>query len=303
MSCTPPDGVVLVDKPSGLTSHDVVARVRRLCGTRRVGHAGTLDPMVTGLLLVGVGRATRLLAFLVGMPKAYAGTIRLGQATTTDDAEGTLTASAGVREGTEDLLPAALDTLRGEILQVPASVSAVKVAGKRAHARVRAGEDVELPARPVTISRLDVVARRPGTALDGTPVLDLEVVVECSSGTYVRALARDLGATLGVGGHLTALRRTAVGPFDAREARTLEVLAGESDTGGVRLATMTDIATRCFPTVVLGEEDSARLRHGAPLAAAPAAGVHAALAPDGHLIALVENRAGAARARLVVDPA
>ena len=169
MSCTPPDGVVLVDKPSGLTSHDVVARVRRLCGTRRVGHAGTLDPMATGLLLVGVGRATRLLAFLVGVPKAYAGTIRLGQATTTDDAEGTLTASAGVREGTEDLLPAALDTLRGEILQVPASVSAVRVAGKRAHARVRAGEDVELPARPVTISRLDVVAPPPGAALGGTP--------------------------------------------------------------------------------------------------------------------------------------
>lgn len=305
MSCTPPDGVALVDKPAGLTSHDVVARLRRLCGTRRVGHAGTLDPMATGLLILGVGRATRLLTHLVGLPKEYTATIRLGQATLSDDAEGRVVAAAGVADpgAVADRLPAAVEALTGDILQVPSSVSAIKVAGERAHARVRAGEDVHLDARPVTVTRFDVVARRPGQAVDGTPVLDLDVVVGCSSGTYVRALARDLGAALGVGGHLTALRRTMVGPFRVGEAATLDALSAASGEGGVTLIPMTDAAVRCFPAVLLGEEDARVLRYGARIPSVAGPGLHAALAPDGHLIALVENARTSARARLVVDPA
>ncbi len=303
MRCSPPDGIALIDKAAGSTSHDVVARMRRLCGTRRIGHAGTLDPMATGLLVLGVGRATRLLTHLVGLPKAYAATIRLGQATVSDDADGALSAAVGVGDPDRlaGALPEALAQLRGDILQVPARVSAIKVAGERAYARVRAGEDVQLAARPVTVTRFDVVGQRAGRADDGTPVLDLDVLVECSSGTYVRALARDLGDALGVGGHLTALRRTAVGPFRIEEARTLDQL--ENAVDGVPLTSMTAAALRCFPAALLDESSTAAVRHGAPVPALPAPGLHAALAPDGHLVALVENRGATARARLVVDPA
>jgi len=305
MSSTPPDGVVLVDKPAGMTSHDVVARMRRLCGTRKVGHAGTLDPMATGLLVIGVGRATRLLTFLVGATKVYTATVRLGQATVTDDADGPVTSNVGVPDPARVLesLPAALDGLRGDILQVPSAVSAIKVGGERSYARVRAGEDVQLDARPVTISRLDVVGATHARAVDGTAVLDVDVVVGCSSGTYVRALARDLGTALGAGGHLTALRRTVVGVFDVAEARTLDALAAEADAGAVGLTPMTTIAVRCFPALPLAQDAAVALRYGKSVAPAPAPGLHAALAPDGHLIALVENHDDVARARLVVDPA
>lgn len=295
------DGILLVDKPQGLTSHDVVARLRRHCRTRRVGHAGTLDPMATGLLVVGVGRATRLLTYLVGADKTYAATIRLGQATLTDDAEGEVTASAGAVPGL-DLEPA-LAGLRGAILQVPSSVSAIKVEGERAYARVRSGEDVRLEARPVTVHRLEVTGAVARTAGDGTAVVDVDVVVECSSGTYVRAIARDLGESLGTGGHLTALRRTAVGPFHVEEARTLAEIAAESAEAPPALTSMTDIATRCFPSLHLDDAAAAGVRVGRPVAEAPAEGLHAALAPDGHLLALVANRDGAARPVLVVDPA
>ena len=207
----PPAGVLVVDKPSGWTSHQVVGRARRVLGTRKIGHAGTLDPMATGVLVLGVGRATRLLGQLALTDKAYDATIRLGQATVTDDAEGELTSSAGARDIGDSAIEHALGDLRGRIEQVPSSVSAIKVGGVRSYARVRSGEDVALAARAVTVSRFDVLARHDRTTEDGTAVIDLTVVVECSSGTYIRALARDLGAALGTGGHLTALRRTGWG--------------------------------------------------------------------------------------------
>jgi tRNA pseudouridine55 synthase len=193
-----PDGLLVVDKPAGWTSHDVVGRARRICGTRKVGHAGTLDPMATGVLVLGIGRATRLLTFLVGCDKEYTATIRLGQGTVTDDAEGEVTASTPADAVTDDRLRAAVAVLTGDISQVPSAVSAIKIKGERSYHRVRAGEDVDLPARPVTVSRFEVLATHPAQA-GGTPVLDVDVVVEVSSGTYVRALARDLGAALGVG--------------------------------------------------------------------------------------------------------
>ncbi|MDR1799554.1 MAG: tRNA pseudouridine(55) synthase TruB, partial [Bifidobacteriaceae bacterium] len=211
-----PDGLVIADKPAGLTSHDLVGRVRRLAGTRRVGHAGTLDPMATGVLVLGLGRATRLLTYLVGCDKAYAGTIRLGATTVTDDAEGTILTSPGARGLEAAAVRAAMTGLTGPIQQVPSAVSAIKVNGQRAYARVRAGQAVELPPSAVEVSRFDLVAARPVGEF-----LDLDVEVECSSGTYIRALARDLGATLGVGGHLTALRRRRVGPYDEDQARDI----------------------------------------------------------------------------------
>jgi tRNA pseudouridine55 synthase len=212
---TAPDGLVVVDKPQGWTSHDVVGRTRRLARTRKVGHAGTLDPMATGVLVLGIGKATRLLGHLALTEKQYDGTIRLGQTTVTDDAEGEVVTTHDASAVTDEAIAAGVATLTGEIQQVPTAVSAVKVDGVRSYARVRAGEDVELKARPVTVSRFEVLARRGD---------DLDVTVTCSSGTYVRALARDLGAALGVGGHLTALRRTRVGPFELAAARTLEQL-------------------------------------------------------------------------------
>ena len=214
------EGLLLVDKPAGWTSHDVVARIRHVCGTRRVGHAGTLDPMATGVLVLGVGRATKLLTFLVGCDKGYAATVRLGQATVTDDAEGEVVASADAAGVTRSALDAAVARLTGAIEQVPSSVSAIKIDGQRSYARVRSGEDVQLAARPVTVSRFAVLDVRPVGAC-----LDVDVEVEVSSGTYVRALARDLGAALGVGGHLTALRRTRVGRFGIGDAVPLETLA------------------------------------------------------------------------------
>ena len=215
----PAAGLLVVDKPSGWTSHDVVGRVRRLAGTRRVGHAGTLDPMATGVLILGVERATKLLGYLALHDKAYDATIRLGVTTVTDDAEGDVLETVDASEVSDDAIRSGVAALTGDILQSPSAVSAIKVDGKRSYARVRAGESVELPPRPVTVSRFDVRAiRREGS------VLDIDVTVECTTGTYVRALARDLGAGLGVGGHLTALRRTRVGAFTLPEARTLEQL-------------------------------------------------------------------------------
>jgi tRNA pseudouridine55 synthase len=291
-------GLVLVDKPAGLTSHDVVARIRRLAGTRRVGHAGTLDPMATGVLVVGVERATRLLTYLVGADKEYLATIRLGVATTTDDAEGEVLArsdASGVRDGA---VHAGVAALTGAIDQVPSSVSAIKVDGRRAYARVRAGEAVELAPRGVTVSEFEVLARRDATA-DAVPVVDLDVRVVCSSGTYVRALARDLGAGLGVGGSLTALRRTRVGPYTLAGARTLDQLADEFSVipiaGAARLA---------FPARELTDDEARRLAHGIRLPAiglgpAPAA----AFAPDGELVAVVAEEGGLARPLVVLAPA
>ena len=281
---TAADGLLLVDKPAGPTSHDVVAAVRRLAATRRVGHAGTLDPMATGLLVLGVGRATRLLTHLVGADKTYEATVRLGQETLTEDAQGEVTASAGCPApdswpgggaGLARRLDDALRPLTGEIMQVPSAVSAIKVDGVRSYARVRGGQGVELPARAVSVHAL---ARRgdprPARAGDGTHVVDLDLHVDCSSGTYVRAIARDLGAALGCGAHLTALRRTRVGPFDVGEAATLDALGArvEADAAtarpqGLDVLSMAAAARRCFASVELTADEARALGHGQTLPA------------------------------------
>ncbi len=258
MTAAAPDGLLVVDKPAGWTSHDVVARGRRLAGTRKVGHAGTLDPMATGVLLLGVGRATRLLGHLALTTKGYDATIRLGQRTITDDAEGEVVETVAV-DASEDEIVAAIARLTGEIDQVPSSVSAIKIDGRRSYARVRAGEDVDIPARPVTVSEFGVSALRRGD--DG--VVDVDVHVECSTGTYVRALARDLGGLLGVGGHLTALRRTRVGPFGLDRASTLEELEmGPAEAFVVPLAVVAEAA---FPSYVTPADMVSAIRNGRPL--------------------------------------
>jgi tRNA pseudouridine55 synthase len=288
---TAPDGFLVVDKPGGLTSHDVVARCRRLAGTRKVGHAGTLDPMATGVLVVGVGRATRLLTYVVGADKAYDATIRLGVGTTTDDAEGEVTTAAGVGEGVGR---AALDrevaVLTGPIQQVPTTVSAIKVDGRRAYDRARAGEDVELAARSVTVSTFEIVATRPGRTDDGVPVLDVHARVVVSSGTYVRALARDLGAALGTAGHLTALRRTRVGGYGLPDARTLEEMAAQADDDGVLSTTpLADAARATFAVRDLTQDEARALGYGQWVAPSGSGGTVAAIAPDGSLVALLED--------------
>ncbi len=291
MSTQPPNiagGLVVVDKPAGLTSHDVVARIRRLAGTRRVGHAGTLDPMATGVLVLGVGHGTKLLHHLVLTDKAYTATIRLGQVTSTDDAEGDVLAAASAAGVDPVAVRVAIGPLTGEIQQVPSTVSAIKVDGRRAYQRVRDGEMVVLAARPVTVRRFDVLhLNRP------TPdLLDLDVEVECSSGTYVRALARDLGAALGVGGHLTALRRTRVGPFTIDGARTLDELAALDDPLTLPLP---DAVRAAMPVREIDGDEAGELSYGRPLAARGIGGVHAALAPDGTVAALLREDDGRAR--------
>lgn len=304
-SAEPADGLLLVDKPAGWTSHDVVARTRRLAGTRKVGHAGTLDPMATGLLVLGINRATRLLTYLVGADKTYTATVRLGQATTTDDAQGETTSLPGAPALTGAQLEAALDALRGEIRQVPSSVSAIKVDGRRAYARVRDGEEVELAARPVTVSRFEVLARR-GAQVEATPVVDVDVTVTCSSGTYVRALARDLGSALGCGGHLTALRRHRVGPFDLADATDLERLDAQAGQP-VALLDLATAADRAFPVRRLSEAEARALSYGQGVATdEPAGTAHrpvAGVAPTGELVALLADRDGRARPVLVLRPA
>lgn len=291
------DGLIVVDKPGGMTSHDVVARIRRLARTRRVGHGGTLDPMATGVLVIGVGRATRLLTYVIGAGKSYTATIRLGQATVTDDAEGDVIATTATIGVTDDAVRTALAALTGEIDQVPSAVSAVKVNGVRAYKRVREGESVELPARRVTISRLAVLAIR----RDDPDVVDVDVDVTCSSGTYIRAIARDAGLALGVGGHLTALRRTAVGGFTLAEAATLDQL--EQRAPEVVNLPLDAAADRFFPRRDATGEEAKILSHGGPLDPAGIAGPYAVFGPDGGLIAIVSERDGRARAEIVLAPA
>ena len=291
------DGLIVVDKPGGMTSHDVVARIRRLARTRRVGHGGTLDPMATGVLVIGVGRATRLLTYVIGAGKSYAATIRLGQVTVTDDAEGEVVATTPAGAVTDDGVRAALTALTGEIDQVPSAVSAIKINGQRAYKRVRDGEAVELPARRVTVSRLDVLAIR----RDVPDVVDVDVDVTCSSGTYIRALARDAGAALGVGGHLTALRRTAVGGFTLDEAATLDQL--EERAPDVVNLPLDAAAARFFPRRDATADEARVLSHGGPLAPAGITGPYAVFGPAGGLIAIVSERDGRARAEIVLAPA
>jgi len=271
----------VVDKPAGMTSHDVVARLRRIFGTRRVGHAGTLDPMATGVLVAGVERGTKFLAHLVATTKSYDATIRLGAATTTDDAEGEVVSSGDATSIRAEQVLAGMAELTGDIMQRPASVSAIKIGGRRAHELVRSGEDVEIPARPVTITRFDARAFR----RDG-PFLDVDVRVDCSSGTYIRSLARDLGDALGVGGHLTALRRTSVGPFQLDDALTLDTLT----TSPQLSLTLDQALTRSYPVLELTADEAAALAMGKWLEPRGLDGVHAAVAPDGKAIALVREK-------------
>lgn len=249
-------GIVVIDKPAGWTSHQVVAKIRRLADTRKVGHAGTLDPMATGVLVLGLGRATRLLGHLALTEKAYQATIRLGIGTITDDADGEVSTTLGAPALSDDHIEAALAELRGEGMQVPSAVSAIKIDGVRAYAKVRAGQDVALAPRRVIVQRFDVVGRR-DLRVDDVAVVDLDVVVDCSSGTYVRALARDLGATLGTGGHLTALRRTRVGVFTVNEAQTL----AEAE-GGLRIAPLDQVVRSSFATLAVDAVQANYIRNG-----------------------------------------
>ena len=290
---TAASGLVIVDKPSGWTSHDVVARIRRLAGTRRVGHAGTLDPMATGVLVVGVEKATRLLGHLALTEKDYDATIRLGAVTDTDDADGQILASAPAAGLPDDALAAAIASLTGEIQQVPPGISAIKVGGKRAYRLSREGAAPELAARTVTVSRLAVAASRPAG-----DYLDVDVAVTCSSGTYIRAIARDLGAALGVGGHLTALRRTRAGPYAVAAARTLDQLAMALD-----VLPLADAAAAAFGRRELTAAEASAVAHGARLRAiGSGTGPVAGFAPDGSLIALLTEDADHARSLAVFVP-
>lgn len=291
------DGLIVVDKPAGMTSHDVVARVRRLARTRKVGHGGTLDPMATGVLVVGVGRATRLLTYVIGTEKSYRATIRLGQSTVTDDAEGEVVARTSAGHLTDEEIHAGLARFTGEFDQVPSAVSAVKIDGQRAYKRVRSGETVALAARRVTVSRLAVLAVR----RQEPDLVDVDVDLTCSAGTYVRAIARDLGTTLAVGGHLIALRRTAVGGLTLAEAATLPDLEQRApDVVGLPLA---EAAGRFLPVRRVGADEAKVLSHGGSLDPAGIAGPYAVFGPDGTLVAVVRERAGKARPEVVLAPA
>ena len=289
------DGLVIVDKPAGFTSHDVVAKMRGIARTRRVGHAGTLDPMATGVLVLGVGKATRLLGHLALTEKEYVATVRLGQYTVTDDAEGDITSATPATGISREAIDAAVALQTGAIQQMPSKVSAVKIDGKRSYARVRAGEEVELAARPVTISSFLVHDVSEATADDGTAVTDMLISVTCSSGTYVRAIARDLGTELGVGGHLTALRRSRVGPYKVAEARTLDQLQESLEVLPIGAA-----AARAFPRWDVPERKAKLLTNGVQLAMPELpAGPVAVFGPEDRFLALVEDRKGKAKSLAV----
>jgi tRNA pseudouridine55 synthase len=273
-------GLVFIDKPSGWTSHDIVAKLRGIAGTRRVGHAGTLDPMATGLLVLGVDAGTKLLTFLVGANKTYEARIRLGASTITDDAEGEITSTADASGITREQIEQALENLRGEIMQVPSSVSAIKVNGERAYAKVRGGDEVKLAARPIAIHKFDITSAP--VAVDG--FLDFDVVIECSSGTYIRALARDLGAALKVGGHLTALRRTKVGDYRVADALSMETLTREN----LKVTHLLDSALANFEKFELTEQQEIDLRHGKKLDGSIGSEIAAAVRGD-KLVAMIES--------------
>lgn len=294
MSAPPAPGIVIVDKPAGITSHDVVGRCRRIFGTRKVGHAGTLDPMATGVLVVGIERATKILGLLTATDKSYAATIRLGRTTSTEDAEGEVLQTVPAGHVTDAAIGAAVAALRGDIAQIPSAVSAIKVNGERAYKLAREGRSVELAARHVRIDRFDVTAvRRAGD------VVDVDVEVDCSSGTYIRALARDVGAALAVGGHLTALRRTRVGRYGLEESRTLDELA---DTPQLSYS-LDEACLLAFPRRDLSVEEAESARHGRALTPANLDGVYAATAPDGGVIALLRDEGARTRSVVVIRPA
>lgn len=293
-------GLVIVDKAAGITSHDVVSRCRKLFGTRRVGHAGTLDPMATGVLVVGIERATKLLGLLSLTTKSYTATIRLGASTTTDDREGDVIDCGDVTSVTDDVITAAIADLTGDIDQVPAKVSAIKVDGRRAHTLARSGTDFDLAPRPVTVSRFVIHDQRRVDATDSDGgFLDLDVEVDCSAGTYIRSLARDLGAALGVGGHLTALRRTAVGPFTLDHARTLDQLAEHPELSlGIDQAAMLS-----FPHRDIDDDEAESISQGRWLEPVGRKGIYVVVDPRGQAIALVREQGRRASSVMVVRPA
>jgi tRNA pseudouridine55 synthase len=294
-----PPGLLLVDKAGGMTSHDVVARARRALSVRKVGHAGTLDPMATGLLVLGVGTATRLLGYVGGHDKTYEATIRLGQTTVTDDREGEVLATASAAHLDEVAVRTALAAQTGPLQQIPSSVSAVKVEGRRSYDRVRAGEVVELAPRSVTVHALEVHRiTRP------TPdVVDVDVTVACTAGTYIRAIARDAGAALGVGGHLSALRRTTSGPFTVDRAAPVEEAGAALLAGGSSgFLGLTEAATLVFPTRSVTDEEARALTYGQRIPATGAPGLHAAVDPEGRLYALVEDAGSSARVTVGFPP-
>jgi tRNA pseudouridine55 synthase len=294
-----PPGLLLVDKAGGMTSHDVVARARRVLSVRKVGHAGTLDPMATGLLVLGVGSATRLLGYVGGHDKTYEATIRLGQVTVTDDREGEVLATTSAAHVDDAAVRTALAAQTGALQQVPSSVSAVKVEGRRSYDRVRAGEAVELAPRSVAVHALEVHrVTRP------TPdLVDVDVTVTCTAGTYIRAIARDAGAALGVGGHLTALRRIVSGPFDvARAAPVEDAAAALAAGGGVGVLGLTEAATTVFPARPVTEEEARALTYGQRIPTTGAPGLHAAIDPEGRLFALVEDAGATAKVTVGFPP-
>ncbi|NBU23425.1 MAG: tRNA pseudouridine(55) synthase TruB [Actinobacteria bacterium] len=282
-----PAGLVLVDKPQGITSHDVVARLRKKLGTKKIGHAGTLDPMATGLLVLGVDAGTKLLTFLVGADKTYKARIRLGQSTVTDDAEGEVLAETNALHLNRAVILSEIAKLTGRISQTPSSVSAIKVAGKRAYDLVREGQEVVLKAREVEVSRFELTS---DIDIRGE-FLEFDVVVDCSSGTYIRALARDLGASLGVGAHLRALRRTKVGEYLVEHASNLDAEPEVLD--------LTIAASKLFPVVALSEQQAVDLVHGKRIQLD--SHVVVAATYQGRLIGILEP-AGSSYKSLVVFP-
>jgi len=275
-------GLVLIDKPTSWTSHDVVAKVRKALGTKKVGHAGTLDPLATGLLVLGIESGTKLLTFLVGADKTYEATIRLGQLTISDDSESEVITSAStdaIAKISDGDISREIQKLTGVIMQTPSSVSAIKVAGKRAYDLVRAGEEVQLKSREVNIYNFAMLSV---TRVSG--FLDVQVRVECSSGTYIRALARDLGNSLGIGGHITALRRTKVGHFEVSEANSIEEL------GELRIIELALAAQQLFPVVKLTDSEVTDLIHGKRISGKPEVdGLAAGLSQSGKLVAVLES--------------
>ncbi|GAB91918.1 tRNA pseudouridine(55) synthase TruB [Gordonia rhizosphera] len=288
-------GLVIVDKDADMTSHDVVSRCRKLFNTRRVGHAGTLDPMATGVLVIGIERATKLLGLLSLTTKSYVATIRLGASTDTDDREGQIISRADASHLSSDRIAEGVAALTGDIAQVPAKVSAIKVDGRRAHKLVRSGAEFNLEARPVTVSRFDILGI--GATDDG--FVDVDVEVDCSAGTYIRSLARDLGAGLGVGGHLTALRRTAVGPFTLEHARTLAQLQEHPQMS----LTIDEAVKISFPHRDIDDDEAESISQGRWLEPVGRKGIYVVIDPAGQAIALVQEKGRRASSVMVVRPA
>lgn len=268
-------GFVIIDKPAGITSHDVVARLRRVMGTKRVGHAGTLDPMATGVLVLGINNATKFLQFITDGKKRYLGTIRLGQSTTTDDKEGEVLSSHTINHITDDAIRSYLSSQVGIIMQVPSKVSAIKIAGERAYDLVRQGKEVEIPARQVEISKLEVIA------ISRNEFIDIDIDVTCSAGTYIRSIARDLGAALEVGGHLISLRRTLVSPFDLSDCSSIEEPIVQP---------LAEAISKLMPVRAIDINEMQELKFGRALKKSEFDGIGVALAPDGEVAAIIENR-------------